>query len=162
YLGDDLSNSVVVIAEAPGAEEASYSIRTLQSEGELTILVPEKKDGRIETTERKVKGPVTFIETTTRSHLHAENETRAVDVYVDESEDQTRAIFDVQNEKALGLINETKIALRLKLWQDAQRLLKPLAVQIPFAQFIKFPTRPLRVRRDRPRFLALVEASALL
>lgn len=128
----------------------------------MTILVPEKKDGRIETTERKVKGPVTFIETTTKTHLHAENETRCFDVFVDESENQTQAIFKVHDSKALGLINETRIALRLKLWQDAQRLLKPLAVQIPFVSHIKFPTKPIRVRRDRPRFLAIIEASALL
>jgi hypothetical protein len=162
YLGEDLSNSVIVIAEAPGAEDASYSIRTLQSEGELTILVPEKKGERIETSERKVKGPVTFIETTTKTHLHAENETRAFDIFVDESESQTAAIFEIQNKKALGLINDTKANARLKLWQNAQRLLKPLSVQIPFASLIKFPTRPLRVRRDRPRFFALIEASALL
>ena len=42
------------------------------------------------------------------------------------------------------------------------RLLTPRHVVIPFARKIKFPTNPLRVRRDRPRFLALIEASALL
>jgi hypothetical protein len=62
----------------------------------------------------------------------------------------------------LGLLDDAKGSLRLKLWQNAQRLLKPLSVQIPFASFIKFPTRPIRVRRDRLRFFALIEASALL
>src|SRR5205823_151046 len=50
----------------------------------------------------------------------------------------------------------------LRRWQNAGRLLAPMPVLIPFADKIRFPKKPLRVRRDRPRLLALVEASALL
>ncbi len=50
----------------------------------------------------------------------------------------------------------------LKPWQNTQRLLKPYLVYIPYIDLIEFPTKPLRVRRDRPKFLALIEASALL
>jgi hypothetical protein len=162
YLGSDLSHRVVVIAEAPGAEEAQYSIRTMQSENELTILVPEKIDGRLETRERKVKGPVAFIETTTKAHLHSENETRCFDIYLDESELQTQKIFRAQDKGFHAQRNAESVALKLNVWQNAQRLLESLPVVIDFARFIKFPSKPLRVRRDRPRFMALVEACALL
>jgi hypothetical protein len=50
----------------------------------------------------------------------------------------------------------------LNPWRNAQRLLKIYPVYIPYINIIKFPTKPLRVRRDRLRFLALIEASALL
>ncbi|MEW6070273.1 MAG: hypothetical protein AB1485_06605, partial [Candidatus Thermoplasmatota archaeon] len=44
----------------------------------------------------------------------------------------------------------------------AQKLLEPLPVMIPYINEIEFPLEPLRVRRDRPRFLALIEVSAFL
>ncbi len=162
YLSSDLSHQVVIIAEATGAQDADYSIRTLESEGETVILVPEKDplSGRIETKARKVKGPVAFVQTTTKTHLHPENETRHFDLYVDESEKQTEMIFEAQDAKHLGEM-ETNESL-LKVWRNAQRLLEPLPVQIPYVKAIKFPTRPLRVRRDRQRFCALIEASAQL
>jgi uncharacterized protein DUF3854 len=162
YLGSDLSHHVIVIAEAPGAEDAQYSIRTMQSENELTILVPEKIDGRIETKERTVKGPVSFIETTTQAHLHSENENRCFDIYIDESEAQTRRIFRRQNKEASASVNLAAVALKVNLWQNAQRVLESMPIVVDFARFIKFPTKPLRVRRDRPRFLALIETCALL
>jgi Domain of unknown function (DUF3854) len=162
YLGRDLSHRVIVIAEAPGAEDAQYSIRTMQSENELTILVPEKVNGRLETKERKVKGPVSFIETTTKTHLHAENENRCFDIFADESEEQTKRIFRAQDKGFHAAVNENSLALRLHVWRNAQRVLESMPVVVDFAQFIKFPLKPLRVRRDRPRFVALIEACALL
>lgn len=50
----------------------------------------------------------------------------------------------------------------LNRWQNAARLLSPHRVLISFADQISFPTKPLRVRRDRLRFFGLIEASALL
>jgi len=163
-LPGDLSHKVIVIAEMPGTQDADYSIRTIQSEGEIVILVPEKeKDtGRIETKERKVKGPVAFVQTTTKTHLHPENETRSFDLYIDESEDQTRAILNMQKAKYKGEINNRENDAALKVWCNAQRLLEPLPVIIPYVEAIEFPTAPLRVRRDQPRFFSLIEACALL
>ena len=164
YLPGNLSHKIVVIAESPGAQDADYSIRTLQSEGEIVILVPEKDkmSGRIETKERRVKGPVAFVQTTTKAYLHPENETRNFDLYIDDSESQTEAIFEASNKKHLVEVDPQETERILKLWQNAHRLLEPLPVLIPYVGAIEFPTKPLRVRRDRPRFLALIEASALL
>ncbi len=164
YLTQDLSHKIVVIAEAPGGEDAEYSIRTMQSEGEVVILVPEKDKttGRIETRERKVRGPVAFIQTTTKPHLHAENETRNFDIFVDESEDQTKKIFETSNSHYLGRRNGGGAESLLHVWHTAHRLLENIPVIIPFVDKIQFPVKPIRVRRDRPRFLALIETSALL
>jgi len=163
YMPEDLSHKVVVIAEESGSQEADYSIRTFQSEGEISILVPEKDKttGRIETRERKVKGPVAFIQTTTKAHLHQENETRNFDLFIDESEAQTKAIFTTHNRKYLGSDGPEEESF-LKAWRNAQKLLEPNPILIPYVEAIEFPTMPLRVRRDRPRFLALIEASTLL
>src|SRR5262249_16311680 len=79
YIETDYRNSVVVIAEAPGGEESDYSIRSMQSENKLVALVTEKQDGKFVTVEHTVEGPIAFIQTTTKPHLHTENETRVFD-----------------------------------------------------------------------------------
>jgi hypothetical protein len=162
YFQSDLCHKVIIIAEAPGGDDAEYSIRTFQSEGELTILVPmkDKSTGTMATQEIKVKGPVGFVITTTKAHLHTENENRSFDIFIDETEEQTKRIFAVQDSHYLrGQPDVEKIT---KAWRNAQRFLKPMIVTIPFVEHIKFPSKPVRVRRDRPRFLALMEGSALL
>lgn len=163
YMPQSLRHKIVAIAEVLGAEEADYSIRTFQSEKVIKILVVEKNtDGHLETVEHVVEGPAVFFQTTTKTHLHPENETREFDLFVDESEEQTRRIFSTQHESYIDPMSAGVRDQILRRWQNAARTLAPLPVLIPFAQRIDFPTRPLRVRRDHPRVLALIEASALL
>jgi len=50
----------------------------------------------------------------------------------------------------------------MKKHQNAQRLLKPCAVVIPYAPLIEFPSEWLRTRRDNERFLCLIEAISFL
>ena len=52
--------------------------------------------------------------------------------------------------------------LFVKKWQNAQRLIKPYPVLIPYIELIKFPNKPLRVRRDRGRFLTIIETCAFI
>ena len=46
--------------------------------------------------------------------------------------------------------------------QNAQRLLEPLPVVIPYAELLTFPSSWLRTRRDNLRLLNLIEAVAFL
>jgi hypothetical protein len=163
YTTQSLKNKVILIAERPGSEDADYSIRTMQSEKRIVFWVPQKgEDGRITTQEKTVEGPAAFIETTTKTHLHPENETRNFDIYIDESEGQTEKVFEAQDRRYVSPMHPEIKQRVLKKWHNAQRLLKPLPVLIPFARGVTFPTKPLRVRRDRPRFMSLIEASAIL
>ncbi len=158
-----LRHKVILIAERPGSEAGDYSIRTMQSEKEISFWVVQKSDtGGMETVEKRVEGPAAFIETTTEAHLHAENETRNFEIYIDESERQTERIFQAQNQRYTEPLTTEERQYVLMRWQNAQRLLQTLPVLIPYAAKIPFPSKPLRVRRDRPRFMALIEASALL
>lgn len=159
---DDLSHKALIVYERAGAEESDYSIRILQSEGKLiySVTVKNPETQSFETQDIEIAGPIAYVETTTRPHLNPENETRCFEIFIDESEGQTREIFKVQNAKYKGKsLNRAEI---LKPWRNAQRLLKYYPVIIPYIDEIEFPTKPLRVRRDRPRFFALIEASALL
>jgi hypothetical protein len=163
YFPGSLKHKIVSIAEAPGGEDADYSIRTFQSEKMIRILVPEKDElGHLETRERLVEGPAVFFQTTTKAHLHPENETRAFDLFVDESEEQTQRIFEAQDRHYRDRMPGEQRDRIFKKWHNAARLIVPMPVLIPFSDKIRFPSKPLRVRRDRPRLLALVQASALL
>jgi hypothetical protein len=162
YTDRDLQHKGLIMFERQGAEAGDYSIRVLQSEKQLRLLVTMKdpKTGQLRAQEIVKDGPVACIETTTRPSLNPENETRCFMLSVDETEEQTRRIFEASNRRYLGPPVD-KAAL-LRPWQNAQRLLKPARVFISFVEQIQFPTKPLRVRRDWPRFLALIEAVCLL
>ena len=68
YMGEnDLKHKVLAIVEEEGAERASYALKLLQSEGELTIASTGKDPatGRLVTQEYRVEGPVMIFLTTT-------------------------------------------------------------------------------------------------
>ena len=64
YLGEnDLAHKVLAVAEEEGAERASYALKLLQSEGELSIASTGKdtSTGRLTTHEYRVKGPAAIF-----------------------------------------------------------------------------------------------------
>lgn len=161
---DALKHKALIVYERHGSEESDYSIRSLQSEKKLIMEAPVKdeKTGKIKSEKYEVEGPVCFIETTTRPHIHAENETRCFDVFVDESKEQTKKIFSVQDNRYLPHVemsHEAQVSIARK-HKNAQRMLKSIPVVIHYIKHIHFPVEPLRVRRDRGRFLSMIEASA--
>jgi len=159
---DILAHKVLIIAERNGAEQSDYVIRTMQSEKKLIFatVIKNPETARHETVDIEVQGPITFIETTTKSHIHDENETRSFDIFVDESEEQTKRIQQAKIMKYKGeIIDKEKIT---KPWKNAQRLLKPYRVYFPFADYITFDTKNVRSRRDHERFLALIEVIAFI
>ena len=68
YMGEtNLKNKILAIAEEEGAENASYALKLLQSEGELTIASTGKDEttGNLVTKQYRVEGPVGIFLTTT-------------------------------------------------------------------------------------------------
>jgi DNA primase catalytic core len=161
-----LSHKLVAIEEAAGAEDAAYSIRTLQSAGELRVAVTTKdpRDGRLRTDEYSVQGPVAFLVSSTSSAIDPETQSRFLVLSVDESQQATSRILEAQRQ------GETIEGLRLRRQADAiakrhhvmQRLLEPVAVVNPFAPKLRFPAHTLRARRDQKKYLALIQAVTLL
>ena len=102
----------------------------MQSEGKLTLWVPEKNEqGRIETVEKNVEGPAAFVSTTTRAELHDENETRSIELTLDESEAQTRAIVKASADAAAQRWTSARreqAQARRALWRCAFDLLEGL------------------------------------
>ena len=167
YMGGmELKNKILSIAEEEGVAQASYALKLLQSEGELTIASTGKDPGtgRMETQEYHVEGPVMIFLTTTAIDIDEELLNRCVVLTVDENRDQTRAIHDQQrqNETLEGLLAKECSTDVRTLHQNAQRLIRPLLVVNPFAAELSFVDDRARRRRDHMKYLTLIRSIALL
>jgi DNA primase len=167
YMGEsDLAHKVLAVSEEEGAERASYALKLLQSEGELSIASTGKDGttGRLVTHTYKVRGPVSIFLTMTAVDVDEELLNRCLVLSVDEDRDQTRAIHRRQRERETlkGLVAERERRAVLKVHQDAQRLLEPVAVVNPFATSLSFSDTRTRTRRDHVKYLTLIRAIALL
>lgn len=167
YMGDaDLKHKVLAVVEEEGAARASYALKLLQSEGELTIASTGKDPatGKLVTHEYRVEGPTQLFLTTTASELDEELLNRCLVLTVDEERAQTKAIHEKQKEKQTleGLLARRDKDAVLKLHRNAQRLLRPLAVVNPYARALTFLDDRTRARRDFPKYLTLIRTLALL
>ena len=167
YLGEtNLKHKILAIVEEAGAEKASYALKLLQSEGELTIASTGKDPttGRMETQEYHVEGPVMIMLTTTAIDLDEELQNRCLTLAVDDSPEQTARIHAVQRERRTlaGLVAKAERTELLRVLKNAQRLLAPVEVLNPYAPALTFPSGRTRNRRDHEKYLTLIDAIALL
>jgi hypothetical protein len=167
YMGEqDLCHRVLAIVEEEGAERASYALKLLQSEGELTIASTGKDPvtGKLVTHEYRVEGPVSILLTTTAIEIDEELMNRCLVLTVDEGREQTRAIHARQRtgETLGGLLARRERAYVTGLHQNAQRLLRPMEVVNPYAEELRFLDTKTRTRRDHKKYLGLIRAVTLL
>ena len=167
YMGErDLQHKVLAVVEEEGAERASYALKLLQSEGELSIASTGKdpSSGRLVTHEYRVTGPVAIFLTTTAVDVDEELLNRCVVLTVNEDREQTRAIHRRQREAETldGLLAGHDREAVLRLHSNAQRLLRPVLVANPYARQLRFSDERTRSRRDHTKYLALIRTIALL
>jgi hypothetical protein len=167
YLGEtSLKNKILAVVEEAGAERASYALKLLQSEGELTIASTGKDPatGKMVTQEYHVEGPVMIFLTTTAIDLDEELQNRCLTLAVDESAEQTGRIHQLQRERRTlaGLLAKVERQDVLKKLRNAQRLLQTVDVLNPYAPSLTFATARTRNRRDHEKYLTLIDAIALL
>jgi len=167
YMGQtSLKHKILAICEEEGASRASYALKLLQSDGELTIASTGKDatTGNLTTQEYKVEGPVMIFLTTTAIEVDEELLNRCIVLSVDEGREQTEAIHRLQRTKRTlqGLKAKQDKARLIRLHQNAQRLLRPLAVANPYADRLTFLSDKTRTRRDHEKYLTLIDTIALL
>jgi DNA primase len=167
YMGAvDLKHKILALAEEAGAARASYALKLLQSEGVLSIASTGKdpETGKLVTQEYRVEGPVMIFSTSTAIDHDEELLNRCLTLGVDESREQTRAILQLQRQKRTldGLVAKQQKTRLIKIHQNAQRLLRPIAVRNPYADALTFPDERTRLRRDHEKYLTLIDTLALL
>jgi DNA primase catalytic core len=163
---DSLVNKILAIEEEVGMGGAAYSIRNIQSSKKITVAATGKDPGtgKMKTEEYTVNGPVAVMITTTAAELEGETASRFLFLTIDESTKMTEAIHKMQRqaETLQGLVRKKKSEHIIKKHHTAQRLLKPLAVVNPFTEYLSYPNRSLRTRRDHKKYLGLIRTVAYL
>lgn len=167
YLGEgDLKHKILAIAEEEGVRQAAYALKLLQSQGELTIASTGKDPatGQLVTNEYRVEGPVMLCLTTTAIDIDEELLNRCLVLTINETAEQTAAIQQRQRQARTlaGLQANVRAGQVLQAHRAAQTLLRPLAVVNPFAESLTFASDRVRLRRDHVKYLALIDAIALL
>jgi hypothetical protein len=167
YMGEtNLKNKILAIVEEEGASKASYALKLLQSEGELTIASTGKDPatGNLITQQYRVEGPVMIFLTTTAIEIDEELMNRCLVLSVDEGREQTQAIHKLQRARRTlqGLIARQERESLIHLHRNAQRLLRSLFVVNPYADQLTFLSDKTRTRRDHEKYLTLIDTIALL
>jgi hypothetical protein len=167
YLGEsNIQHKILAIVEEEGASKASYALKLLQSEGELTIASTGKDPttGNLITQQYRVEGPVMIFLTTTAIEIDEELMNRCLVLSVDEGREQTQAIHQLQRVRRTlqGLIAKQDRQHLIELHRNAQRLIRPLAVVNPYADQLTFLSDKTRTRRDHEKYLTLIDTIALL
>ena len=167
YLGEtDLKHRILAIAEEEGVRQAAYALKVLQSQGELTIASTGKDPatGMLVTQQYRVEGPVMLFLTTTAIDVDEELVNRCLVLTINESREQTRRILARQRSgrTLAGLVATSDAESIRQRHQNAQRLLRPLAVVNPYAEELTFLDDRTRMRRDHAKYLTLIEAITLL
>ena len=167
YMGEtSLKHKILAIAEEEGAQNASYALKLLQSEGKLTIASTGKDEtsGNMETKEYHVEGPVMLFLTTTAIDIDEELMNRCLVLTVNESREQTQAIHNMQRTMHTidGILAKQSKNKLIELHQNAQRLIQPLLVANPYAEELTFINDKTRTRRDHMKYLTLINSITLL
>jgi len=163
---NSLKHKVLALEELAGAEDAAYAIRNLISSKVLVIesTIKDPVTGRLTTMENRVNGPTAVFQTTTRPDVDPETRSRFLVTTIDESRAQTARILESQR-KAHTLAGFRRKLLRADVLQRHhafQRSLRPLPVFNPFADLLTFNDERLLMRRDQPKYLALIDTIAFL
>jgi hypothetical protein len=167
---DMLTHKLLVAGERKHAQDdrtrdANRMIRQLLSEKRLgrTVSVP---CGKVWVTEHQVRpGPVAFLESTTARSVFAEDLNRLIQVYVDESAEQTRAVMVAAARRYHGPGGAADAeAAVIERHHAFQSWLRPLKVVIPYAEGLAgaMPADRPQCRRVIQQVLTVIEAVALL
>jgi len=162
-----LQRKVLLIAEDEGAQAAVYSLRTLASDQRLSIAATrtDPQSGKLHTEHYEVYGPVVIVLTTTSPEVFdEETRSRFVQLTMDESVEQTRAILERQRRAhtLAGVLENATAEIVQRQHHNAQRLLRPLAVVNPYVEQLTYPSDRLLHRREQKKYLALINSIALL
>jgi hypothetical protein len=161
YDEEPLAHRMLVLYEAAGlrSDFASYLVRSLLSEGRVRYVTVEKTKHGLRPRLIEREGPTALVVTTTALRLHPENETRLLSVPVTDTREQTTAVLDALAADGRGPVD-------LTVWHALHEWLElgERRVVIPYtpALVAKIPPVAVRLRRDIPQVLALIQAHALL
>lgn len=159
YFGRyDLRHKVLLFEDLDGAVSALFPIRELQSKRKIIRTVPFKNaKGETKSIQLIVEGPVSIAGCTTRESIYEDNANRSFLIYIDESKEQDEKVMEYQRKHSAGKIDTTEQQKIINAFQNMQRMLQPVQIRNPFAEFLKIPEEVFKPRRTNAHYLAFIE-----
>lgn len=155
----ELQHKLILIEDLDGAESVLYPLRELQSKKKITKTVVHKDSkGTTKTIHLTVEGPVCVAGCTTQESIYEDNSNRSFLLYIDESPEQDIRIMNYQRTASAGKLNEGEQLEAAELLQNVQRVLKPIKVINPFAEYLELPRSVFKPRRTNAHYLQFIEA----
>jgi hypothetical protein len=161
----DFRHKVLVIQEAAGCGGDGWVyLRQLLTEKRIRYMtVAQTKDGHEGKDVEPVEGPIALMMTTTSNHLHPEDESRLLSLYVDQTRVQIkRAIMAHGKVTALSSSSGLDVSHFHALYEYVCSGSRK--VDIPYVNCLLglFPDSYPRVLRDIPKVISLISSHALL
>ncbi len=155
----ELQNKLILIEDLDGAESVLYPLRELQTKKKITKTVVHKdSNGESKTIHLVVEGPVAIAGCTTQESVYEDNSNRSFLLYIDESEEQDQRIMLYQRLISAGKIDKDTENLSAEILRNVQRVLKPIKVINPFAEYLELPQSVFKPRRTNSHYLQFIEA----
>jgi hypothetical protein len=159
FAQKELCHKIIVIEDLDGAQMVMYIIRELASKKTIKKRVVHKnKNGTTKTIELIVEGPVCIAGATTQESIYEDNSNRSFLLYIDESPEQDWRIMNYQRLISAGKLNEQEQIEAKELLQNCQRILKPIKVINPYAEYLELPQSVFKPRRNNSHYLQFIEA----
>ncbi|MBZ9731607.1 hypothetical protein LB467_18120 [Salegentibacter sp. JZCK2] len=155
----ELQHKLILIEDLDGAESVLYPLRELQSKKRITKTVVHKDaKGDTKTIHLTVEGPVSVAGCTTQESIYEDNSNRSFLLYIDESEEQDKKIMHYQRRASAGKLDVQQETEAAQLLRNVQRILKPVKVINPYAEFLELPESVFKPRRTNSHYLQFIEA----
>ncbi|KZS39503.1 hypothetical protein AWE51_25775 [Aquimarina aggregata] len=155
----ELQHKLILIEDLDGAESVLYPLRELQSKKRITKTVVHKdKKGTTKTIHLTVEGPVSVAGCTTQESIYEDNSNRSFLLYIDESSEQDKKIMHYQRAESAGRVNKQDEFIAARFLRDVQRILKPIKVINPYAEYLELPESVFKPRRTNSHYLQFIEA----
>ena len=156
---DELGHKLILIEDLYGVLAALYPMRELQTKQKIrkTITIKDKR-GNAKTIHLVVYGPVSIAGCTTQERIYEDNANRSFLIYLDESEEQDEKVMQYQRLLSAGKINGYEERQIKTMMQNVQRILQPITVRNPYAEYLKIPKEVFKPRRTNAHYIAFIEA----
>lgn len=159
FKQEELKHKLILIEDLDGALTVFYPLRELQTKRRIskTVTLKDSK-GNLKTITLTVEGPVCVSSCTTKEKIYEDNANRCILLYTDQSRDQDRRINEYQTNLSAGAVNKQREQQYRELFQNMQRVLKPVRIINPYANHIQLPEQVFKPRRTMTLLLGFIEA----
>lgn len=153
---DHLQHKLMVIDEYEGISDSEYSLRSMMSSQMLSLAITVRDGGRLPTTQlHEVPAKLALMVSSTQA-VNIENLSRFLELTMDTSPEQTKRVMLSMASSGSG-----NLAL-LDMIRNANQLLQPCKVLVPFAEKLVFASASVLARRQFGQIIGLIQAHAAL